>query len=197
MLSRADVEVLAFDTPPYVVHAYDDMDIEIELLARRVRCRAVYASEVLDVPQRAELIRTLVDLGEHARVVPVVPVKMIAVDRREVLLPLAAVGDSAQENAVVVHKSGLSDALTALFEAVWAQAVPLFTTRTHDDGSGPPAEDRTILQLLNAGMKDDVIGRQLGVSERTVRRRVAELAALLGASSRFQIGAQAARRGWV
>jgi phospholipase C len=54
-----------------------------------------------------------------------------------------------------------------------------------------------ILQLLNAGMKDDVIGRQLGISERTVRRRLAQLAAGLGASSRFQIGAQAARRGWV
>jgi DNA-binding NarL/FixJ family response regulator len=46
-------------------------------------------------------------------------------------------------------------------------------------------------------MKDDVIARQLGISERTVRRRVADLAARLGAASRFQIGAQAARRGWV
>jgi DNA-binding NarL/FixJ family response regulator len=42
-----------------------------------------------------------------------------------------------------------------------------------------------------------VIARQLGVSERTVRRRVSDLAEILGAGSRFQIGAQAVRRGWV
>ena len=196
MLMRADEEVLAFDAPPYVAHDYADSDLEIGLLVRHVRCRAVYAAEVLDVPRRAELIRALVGLGEQARVVPVVPIKMIIVDRREVLLPLADSGDRAPENAVVVHKSGICEALTALFESVWVHAVPLFTTAADDDAD-LPAEDRAILQLLNAGMKDDVIGRQLDLSERTVRRRVAALAARLGASSRFQIGAQAARHGWV
>ena len=196
MLGRADEEVLAFDTPPYVAREYSDSDIEIGLLARHIRCRAVYASQVLDVPQRAEVIRALVGLGEQARVVPVVPIKMIIVDRREVLLPLADSDNHSPENAVVVHKSGICEALTALFESVWTHAVPLFTTG-HDNHADLLAEDRSILQLLNAGMKDDVIGRQLGISERTVRRRVAELAARVGASSRFQIGAQAARRGWV
>jgi DNA-binding Lrp family transcriptional regulator len=196
MLEHADEEVLAFDTPPYGVTDYEDSETEIGLLARHVHCRAVYASEVLDVPQRAESIRALVALGERARVVPVVPIKMIIVDRREVLLPLADSGDRAPENAVVVHKSGICQALTALFESVWAHAVPLFTTGL-DDHADLPGEDLGILQLLNAGMKDDVIGRQLGISERTVRRRVAQLAARLGASSRFQIGAQAARRRWV
>lgn len=63
--------------------------------------------------------------------------------------------------------------------------------------TGLVRDRRAILQCLNAGMKDDAIARQLGISERTVRRRVADLAARLGAASRFQIGAQAARRGWV
>jgi DNA-binding Lrp family transcriptional regulator len=196
MLVRADEEVLAFDTPPYVVHNYDNSDIEIGLLARHIRCRAVYASEVLDVPRRAEMVRALVGLGEQARVVPVVPIKMIIVDRREVMLPLGNFGDRGTENVVVVHKSGICEAATALFESVWAHAVPLFTTAADDD-TDLPAGDRAILQLLNAGMKDDLIGRQLDISERSVRRRVAALAARLGASSRFQIGAQAARHGWV
>ncbi len=196
MLGRADEEVLAFDTPPYGVTDYEDSEIEISLLARHIQCRAVYASEVLDVAQRATSIRALVDLGERARVVPVVPIKMIIVDRREAIVPLTDSVDRAPDNAVVVHKSGICQAMTALFESVWAHAVPLFTPGT-DDHADLPGEDLGILQLLNAGMKDDVIGRQLGMSERTVRRRVAQLAARLGASSRFQIGAQAARRGWV
>ena len=196
MLARADEEALAFDTPPYVVSEYDESDIEAELLARKISCRAVYAAEVLDLPQRANQIRTMVELGEHARTVPLVPIKMIIVDRREALLPLGTVGSGPQENAVVVHKSAICDALIALFESVWARAVPIFTQHTADDAD-LAAVDRAILQLLNAGMTDDVISRQLRLSERTIRRRIADLADRLGAASRFQIGAQAARRGWV
>jgi DNA-binding NarL/FixJ family response regulator len=40
------------------------------------------------------------------------------------------------------------------------------------------------------------IARSLGVSLRTVRRRIAELLAELGVESRFQAGAEAVRRGW-
>jgi DNA-binding NarL/FixJ family response regulator len=45
------------------------------------------------------------------------------------------------------------------------------------------------------GAKDETIARQLGVSLRTVRRRVAELMDELGASTRFQAGMEAVRRG--
>jgi len=58
----------------------------------------------LDVPRHAEWIRTLVELGEQAGV----PLKMIVVDRREVVLPLSVGGEHAQDSAVVVHKSATS-----------------------------------------------------------------------------------------
>lgn len=195
-LRRADEEVLAFDTPPYVVQAYGDTPAEVALLGRGVRCRAVYASEVLDVPERAERIRALVGLGEQARVAPSVPLKMIVIDRREVVLPLSVRGTRAQDSAMVVHKSGLCDAMAALFDAVWSQAIPLFTPPQTLEAD-LDAVDHAILELPNAGMKDDMIGRQLGISGRTIRRRVSELAERLGAASRFQIGAQAVRRGWI
>ena len=51
-----------------------------------------------------------------------------------------------------------------------------------------------MLDLLQMGMKDESIARQLGVSLRTVRRRIADLMDDLGASTRFQAGAEAARR---
>ena len=46
-------------------------------------------------------------------------------------------------------------------------------------------------------MKDEQIARELGLSLRTVRRRVAEVLDELGATSRFQAGVEAVRRGWV
>jgi DNA-binding NarL/FixJ family response regulator len=51
--------------------------------------------------------------------------------------------------------------------------------------------------MLAAGAKDEQIARALGVSLRTVRRRVAALLADLGVRSRFQAGVEAMRRGWV
>jgi DNA-binding NarL/FixJ family response regulator len=51
--------------------------------------------------------------------------------------------------------------------------------------------------LLTAGVKDQAIARQLGVSLRTIRRRLANLMREAGAVSRFQLGMLAGRRGWV
>lgn len=58
-----------------------------------------------------------------------------------------------------------------------------------DSGTGD------LITLLTAGMTDDAIARRLGVSARTVQRRVSELMESLGARTRFQAGAQAVRRG--
>jgi DNA-binding NarL/FixJ family response regulator len=54
-----------------------------------------------------------------------------------------------------------------------------------------------ILEGLMLGSKDEAMARQLGVSLRTVRRRVADLMTELGATTRFQAGMEAVRRGLV
>ncbi|HEY3954524.1 MAG TPA: LuxR C-terminal-related transcriptional regulator [Streptosporangiaceae bacterium] len=54
---------------------------------------------------------------------------------------------------------------------------------------------RAILQLLADGGKDEAIARSLGISVRTCRRHIAEIMVKLGAASRFQAGARAARLG--
>jgi len=54
-----------------------------------------------------------------------------------------------------------------------------------------------LLTLLASGRTDEAAARQIGVSVRHLRRRVARLMDLLGASSRFEAGAEAARRGWI
>ena len=54
-----------------------------------------------------------------------------------------------------------------------------------------------LLDQLAGGAKDEQIARALGLSLRTVRRRVAEILDELGADSRFQAGVEAVRRGWI
>jgi DNA-binding NarL/FixJ family response regulator len=104
--------------------------------------------------------------------------------------------EGTRSTAIVVHQSRLCDALIELFEATWAQGTPIFATAARQSGGLDPV-DSALLSLLNAGLKDEAAARQLELSERTVRRRVADLVERLGATSRFQAGAQAVRRGWI
>ncbi|MFF7337117.1 LuxR C-terminal-related transcriptional regulator [Streptomyces sp. NPDC008163] len=193
----AEQEILAFDTPPYLTVPSSMAGMERDALARGVTVRAVYAAEVLRLPGRAEPVKELAALGEQARVVPRVPLKMVMADRRAAMIPLTSNEESVRTAAVLVRQSRLCDALVELFEAKWFQGAPVFAPAPTTDRPDLSPAEQALLSLLNSGFKDEAIARQLGVSERTLRRRTAELVERLGATSRFQAGAQAVRRGWV
>jgi DNA-binding NarL/FixJ family response regulator len=102
----------------------------------------------------------------------------------------------------VIRGTAVIGALTAFFEQSWATARPLRLRDAQipvvvEAGEQPSASDLTLLRLLNLGLKDEAVARHLGVSVRTTRRQIADLLLRLQASSRFQAGIQAARRGWL
>ncbi|WP_228980587.1 LuxR family transcriptional regulator [Streptomyces sp. DH12] len=66
-----------------------------------------------------------------------------------------------------------------------------------DGGAGGGAEQRELLRLLAAGLKDEAIARRLGVHVHTARRRISRLLEALDARTRFQAGARATARGWL
>jgi DNA-binding NarL/FixJ family response regulator len=54
-----------------------------------------------------------------------------------------------------------------------------------------------MLNMLLAGLTDQAIGGQLAMSLRTVQRRVHQLMNRAGVATRFQLGHEAALRGWL
>lgn len=186
-------EILGFDQPPYASPAsFDEVATEAPLLARGATVKMIYSAEALHRPGRMEVVTELVRVGEQARTLPSLPIKLKIFDRRLAIVPL--IGDRhAAESVGVVAESGLLDALVALFEAYWRIAHPIGDTAPDPELS---AEERTVLTMLTAGLKDDAIARELGVSVRTVRRRVNRLLDVLQVSSRFQAGIAATHRGW-
>ncbi|MFD4668108.1 hypothetical protein ACFWNN_00155 [Lentzea sp. NPDC058450] len=54
-----------------------------------------------------------------------------------------------------------------------------------------------LLGLMRTGATDRAIARELDVSLRTLNRRISRLQSLLGAQSRFQLGALATEREWL
>jgi DNA-binding CsgD family transcriptional regulator len=154
-----------------------------------VRARIVYARDALELPGVLARAQEAARFHEEARVATDVPTRMVLVDRRAALVPLAPVASSG---SLLIRSSLLVEALWALFESVWEHAVPQGAESDELD-----EHDRTIVALMAAGLKDEAIARRLGVAERTVGRRISALLAELGASTRFQAGIQAARRGWL
>jgi Sugar-specific transcriptional regulator TrmB/Bacterial regulatory proteins, luxR family len=207
-------EVRSFDRPPYASDVLVN-DAERDGLAAGVVFRAVYARAGLELPGRLAAMRRLVQAGEQARVTADLPVKMFLADDAIGLIPLERPdrADSA-DSALVIHSSSLLDTLSALFEMVWAAAVPVSFGAADDEDEPAGAEEdqetgkrgawpgggderRTLLGLLAAGLTDEAIGRQLGWHPRTVQRHVRRLMTELGAQTRFQAGLQAAHRGWL
>jgi DNA-binding NarL/FixJ family response regulator len=193
MYARAEHEVCLFDTPPYLAPAAPQVDLQADLLSRGIVSRGIYAATGLEDPTVLSRALRMVELGEQARVLPSVPLKLLVVDGCRALLPLTS-SAAGGYCAVVVWHSAVTEALQKLFEMAWQQATPL----GHPVGDGELTEgERALIRLLAAGMKDEAVARHLGVNLRTLRRRVSELQERLGAASRFQLGVRAAQRGWL
>jgi DNA-binding CsgD family transcriptional regulator len=138
--------------------------------------------------------------GVELRVASAVPLRLLAVDRELALIPLAsAEAGEPVRDALLVHQSGLLDGLLALFDSVWQGAPQLVASGEGIAESGADALeplDRKLLSLLLAGLTDQSIGLQLGLSLRTVQRRVRQMMDRAGVETRLQLGHHAARRGW-
>ncbi|WFB06874.1 helix-turn-helix transcriptional regulator [Streptomyces sp. LX-29] len=136
--------------------------------------------------------------AHRLRVTDRVPTDLMIADRSLALIPLT--DRASGPVALVVHASGLLDALTALFEAVWREAVPLPTltgVAADPDAAHPDATDLRILSLLLMGLTDASTAKQLDLGLRTVQRRVKRLMELVGVATRLQLGWHAYERGWI
>lgn len=184
-----------FDSPPYfpLPGATDDA---LATLARGVTQRVVYSRASLEYPgQLKDVIEPCVRAGEQARVLASVPVKLVIIDDAYALVSLSIKEADVHNTMLVVQPCGLLSALVALFEQSWQNALP-FHGRATRPGGLPPA-DRRLLWLLAGGASDDVIAREMGISRRTLFRRLSVLMARLGAANRFQMALQAQRSGWL
>jgi hypothetical protein len=207
LLSAAEsfvaVEDLQRSTRGEVVSTHPVMHLDVdsapytELLQRQLAAgrpmRALYPSDVVEDERRLAYVRRWAAAGEQVRLIPQVP-PALAVFGGEVALVSSSWGDGPADGRILLRAPALVAMVNEVFQHYWNRAVPL-----RGVAGGPGQEDadgqQGILEALMLGAKDEAIARQLGVSLRTVRRRVADLMADLGATSRFQAGMEAVRRG--
>ncbi|MGW3244479.1 helix-turn-helix domain-containing protein [Streptomyces sp. NPDC001070] len=193
-------EVRSMMVPELSVVRPGDNAAESAGVRRGVLYRTIVQRDALNEP--GMVTRALADLaaGQRIGVADVVPVKFMIADRELAMLPLLS-GRNTAAASVLVHAGGLLDALIAYFELAWEHAYPLSPgaagdSVTEERPDGIEEFDARLLALILAGLTDEAAASRLGVSRRTVQRRIAELMAKAGVDSRIQLGWHAARRGW-
>ncbi len=117
---------------------------------------------------------------------------VVVVDEQVALIRPAPSAAGAQTS--LVRAPGVVKALHDTVMTAWRAALPL--ARHRQLGECLRQESGThILRLLSEGYTDEAAARELSISVRTYRRRVAEIMRLLGARSRFQAGVHASSIG--
>jgi sugar-specific transcriptional regulator TrmB/DNA-binding CsgD family transcriptional regulator len=201
-------EILWFCRAGHVAMASSDNDEEFAMLARGVSYRVIYETALLEEPGMIDNLVLGIRAGEDARATPSLPVRMAISDRSIALCPLVPGRDGITEpTAALVRDSNLLTALLALFDSYWAASSPLHVAEgAASDPAGisvvspsdPTSEaERELLSLLVAGVSDKAVATRLGISTRTVQRRISELMAATNTQTRMQLAWQVARRGWL
>ena len=170
----------------------EDAMLEVirELVASGRRSRAIYPVRALQ--EAPDTLRARAEVGEQIRVLPDLPTRMFIIGTTHAVLPEPL--GFVDEPRSLVRQQGLVEALILWFELMWERAAPVPAL---DRGQARPDMRRFLLQQLASGAQDEQVARTLGISLRTVRRRIADVLTELGADTRFQAGVEAARRGWL
>jgi len=184
VLSCHPVVDIAVDTAEY-------RDLILRQLDDGRRMRGLYPADVVRDPARLEYVRFWANAGEEIRLLREVPPQLGAWGDEIALISSTWAG--VEGSRLVARAPEIVAVVRALFETYWSKALPLGRA-PRITGRGP---DPDVLELLSMGAIDEDIAHQLGVSLRTARRRVADTMADLGATTRFQAGMEAARRGLV
>ncbi len=166
-----------------------------EAMRPGVRIRSISDTSYLDLPGAVDSLRLVTQMGEEARIFPILPVKMFVADRRIGVIPLNAADPNGP--ILLVRHCALLDALCALFDLIWERATPIGFTRAGKLDIGEPAPRLSeaaeqLVPLLAAGLNDKAIAHEAGISDTTLTRRIAELMKRFDARTRFQLGWSAA-----
>ncbi|MEU8622534.1 hypothetical protein [Streptomyces sp. NPDC048623] len=163
--------------------------LESELFARGVELQVLCQHVTRFDPDLREELRLLEEQGALVRTMETLPDWFLVFGDTLALVPAGEGGVRAVRGPAMVS------VLRAVFTDYWLRARPF----SQGGWRGPHMEevsqevDAVIVRMLCTGAKDELVARRLGMSVRTLRRRIADMLTGLGAESRFQAGFEIGR----
>jgi DNA-binding CsgD family transcriptional regulator len=196
LINSAQHDWITLETQKTEMPITDDYPIDsLAALRRGVRIRSIYNTAFAEHPQASQFIERAVALGEEARILPRVPMKIQLADDAAVLLPLTETGATG---ALYIEGTPIPRTMRILAEVLWSQGTPFGAA---ESGGPLSATERRILEHMATGKTDKAIGQAMNpkMSDTTVRRHTKAIADRLGLAhpSRYAIGHAIASRGWL
>ncbi|MFI1013162.1 DNA-binding response regulator [Streptomyces sp. NPDC020965] len=128
----------------------------------------------------------------EARVTDAIPFKIVVADRSVAIVPLDL--DLHYNGVLLIRDPVIVHAFVRVHQVWWESGDEV---AEHTLPGALPDHLKPVLDAIMAGLTDDAAALKLKISGRTYSRRVGQLLAALGTTSRFRAGAEAARRGWI
>lgn len=174
-------------------------------LAQGIRLRVVHQTTALSHPQSAEYLSQIEQLGGQVRLRRNLPFRLILIDGETAVCRMQ--WQDGFDETLLLQGTRMLGLLGRLFETTWVDSTPLnalpqdFSEDLKDEYTGPTptltGQHKAIIRHLADGSTDQVIAHSLGITTRTVTRRMNEIYEALGVQSRFQAGAVARRMGLI
>ena len=178
-------------------------------LVEGVRLRVIHQRAAMSHPRSAEYFHRIEQLGGQVRLRDHLPFRLMLIDGLAAVCRLT--WQDGLEDTLLLQGPHMLGLLGRLFETTWLEAVPLAEVAGQVDGAGGAGawgdgggpvpglttQHRAIMRYLADGATDQAIARFLGITTRTVTRRVNEIYQTLGVQSRFQAGVVARHMGLI
>lgn len=121
-------KILAFTKPPYVVTPYYNVEEEAILMKNKVAIKSVYEYGRLTNKETKNLIMEIEayhKIGEQARVIKELPMKLVISDDTTTMLALNdRVSLKPSITTIIVDHPSFAKAHKEVFETYWAKAIP-------------------------------------------------------------------------
>lgn len=169
--------------------------LDAELAERGVQQMVLCHEHTRTNPVALAHCRWMCSIGAQIRTAPALPQRLLIYDHTAAVVP--ADPANPRDGAILITAPGIVAALLDLFNRVWDNASELLEIPEPGADTGLTASEQELLRLLGKGLTDEAAAKRLGVSLRTVKRRMEDLMRRLEAGSRFEAGLKAGQRGWL
>ncbi|GAA1966969.1 helix-turn-helix domain-containing protein [Kitasatospora viridis] len=159
------------------------MERDLGLARRGVARRVIYHPSARYSAPTRQYVEAMTEAGSEVRTLEEPFTRIFIIDRRVAVIPTP--GDGAR--AAFISDTAVVAYLFDLFERMWARSSPFLGA-----AEVPPEVisrmRANILRLMVQGVGHRVIARNLGISERTLARHIAEFREEYGSETLFQLG---------
>ncbi|WP_030457532.1 hypothetical protein [Kitasatospora sp. NRRL B-11411] len=156
---------------------------DLQVLRRGGITRSIYQPSARYSSPTLEYVETMTDAGSEIRTLGEPFSIMIIIDRKVAVIP----GSKDMTQAAFIKDQAVIDYLINAFESLWERAIPFRASR-----EVPPqvlsSLRQQIVRSMAQGIGHRVIARNLGLSERTLARHIAEMREDYGVDTLFQLG---------